>query len=850
MKKSLVLQFSILCFLTSLSIHAAAQISRDPACGDPDQPPHNIWVFLATQTFPCANLCPDGKTRLQCTQDSEKEMRCIEGYSNPTGNSRMIGTPKPMGECPAVVKDCGQHKSGTTWYEVTGAVSRVCEMCADGTTNHLCDKNQETEKSCNNGVVSATGNVRDGAFIQYTNTCPVIPKDCGQHKSGTTWWEVSGRVSRVCEMCTDGTNHLCDKNQETEKSCTDGAVAVTGNVRDGAFIEYTNQCVPTDPVCGDPGQPTHSVWVTLGLQTFPCPDLCPDGKTRLQCQQMAEKELSCTAGHPSETGNSRMVGQPEKIGTCPVMPKDCGQHANGTKWFDVTGTVSRVCDICEDGSNHTCTKKQESEKSCADGVVSATGVVRDGEFVEYTNVCLPPPPKACGDHASGTNWWEEVSTSTQACQSCWDGSTLNCKYAVEGVKLCTNGTISDGQGTRQGRLIETIGQCPRQPRDCGNLKNGQTDWRVNGQGAPYDCEVCIDGSTRKCVKEKQEQVRCDDGILNLTGLIRDGQFIGYLNNCPTNIVEKTESVTVSANGGKADVLFIIDTTPSMFLSLKNLALKYDKLISSWKNIDWQIGITNSKVENTLFDGHVMKGEIMELQKNDETKKVEYILKPGYFAYDWFYRTMSRDPSDDGCNSQPYCMTEVSEPLRALKGAIDLRDKGHNKGFFREKAKLVVVMISSSDERSVGAADKKSTKPEDAIKYFNQKLGSRMDGMIGMSVVIKPGDAACLKHYRNIFDLGLGGEYGKSLSDFATQTGGITASICDKDYGSSLSKLSESVRQLVESITLKDTPMPGSLQITFTPQSNATWVLQGNKVIFDRPIPKGTKIDIRYLVKTN
>lgn len=759
-------------------MHAAAQISRDPACGDPDQPPHNIWVFLATQTFPCANLCPDGKTRLQCTQDSEKELQCIEGYSNPTGRSRMVGTPKPMGECPPVIKDCGQHKSGTTW------------------------------------------------------------------------WEVTGKVSRVCELCSDGTNHLCDKQQESEKSCNNGVINVTGNVRDGAFIEYTNQCVPTDPVCGDPGQPTHSVWVTLGLQTFPCANLCPDGVTRLQCQQMSEKELSCTAGHPTETGQTRLTGPIEEIGTCPVMPKDCGQHANGTKWWEATGTVSRVCEICEDGSNHNCLKKQESEKSCADGVVAFTGQVRDGEFVEYTNVCLPPPPKACGEHASGTSWWEEVSTSVQACQSCWDGSTLNCRYAVEGQKVCTNGAVSDGQGTRQGRLLETIGQCPRQPRDCGNLKNGQTDWRVNGQGDPYDCEVCIDGSTRKCVKEKEEQVRCDDGTLNLTGLIRDGAFIGYLNNCPTNIVEKKETVTVSANGGKADVLFILDTTPSMFLSLRNLALKYDQLVSKWKNIDWQIGITNSKVENTLFDGHVMKGEFMELQKNDETKKVEYILKPGYFAHDWFYRTLSRDPSDDGCNSQPYCMTEVSEPLRALKGAIDLRDKGHNKGFFREKSKLVVVMISSSDERSVGARDKKATKPEDAIKHFNAKLGSRMDGMIGMSVVIKPGDAACWKHYQSIFDLGLGGQYGKSLSDFATQTGGITANICDKDYGSSLSKLSESVRQLVESITLKDTPMPNSLQITFTPNVNATWVLQGNKVIFDRAIPKGTKIDIRYLVKTN
>jgi hypothetical protein len=606
----------------------------------------------------------------------------------------------------------------------------------------------------------------------------------------------------------------------------------------------------TDPVCGNPDQPPHRVWVPIGYQNFPCPNLCSDGVTRLMCQQMAEKELNCIEGYPQETGNSRMVGQPAPTGTCPVLPKDCGQHANGSKWWDVTGQVSRVCEMCWDGSGHNCTKNQESEMSCSDGTVSATGQARDGDFVAYTNECLPVPPKACGEHASGSNWWEEVSTTTQACQSCWDGSTLNCQYAVEGQKVCTDGQVSATENSRQGRLIQTIGQCPAQPRNCGDLKNGETDWRVNGQGAPYDCEVCIDGSTRKCVKAKEEQVRCDDGTLNLTGQIRDGAFIGYLNSCPTDVVEKTETVTVSASGGKADVLFILDTTPSMFLSLNNLALKYDQLVSSWKNIDWQIGITNSKVEKTLFDGHVMKGEFMELQKNDETKKVQYILKPGYFASDWFYRTLSRDPSDDGCNSQPYCMTEVSEPLRALKSAIDRRDMGHNKGFFRENSKLVVIMISSSDERKVGAADKKSTKPDEAISYFNAKLGARMNGMIGMSVVIKPGDVACLKKYSSIFEMGDGGRYGTSLADFAAKTGGVVASLCDKDYGTSLSKLSESVRQLVESLTLKDTPMPNTLQITFTPQVNATWVLQGNKVLFDRPIPKGTKIDLRYLVKTN
>ncbi len=595
-----------------------------------------------------------------------------------------------------------------------------------------------------------------------------------------------------------------------------------------------------DPVCGDPDQPPHSVWVQIGEQSFPCANLCPDG-TRLQCKQMAEKELRCLEGYPQETGVSRMVGQPEPVGACPVLPQDCGTHAHGSKWWDEAGQASRVCEVCADGSDHLCKKAVENEMSCNNGAVTSTGAVRDGRFLSYENECLPPKPKTCGDHASGSSWWDEISTTQEACQSCWDGSKLNCEYALEGEKTCQDGVTAASGQTRKGRLVQTIGKCPVQPKDCGNVAHGASEWRVNGQGTPYDCEVCIDGSTRKCVKAKEEQVRCDDGTLNLTGQIRDGAFLGYLNNCPANVVERKESVTVSAAGGKADVLFILDTTPSMFLSLNNLATKFDRLISSWTNIDWQIAITNSKVEKSFFDPYVLQGKFMDLQKNDETKSVARILKPGYFAEDWFYRTLSRDPSDNGCESQPYCMTPVSEPMRALMAAIDKRDVAPNKGFFREKSKLVVVMISSSDE--------KKTKPEDAIKYFDSKLGSRMDGMIALSVVIKTGDAKCLARYRNIFDLGEGGAFGTKLADFAAKTGGLTASICDKDYGPSLSKLSESVRQLIESITLKEVPMPGSLQVTFTPQVNATWVLQGNKIIFDRPIPKGTRIDVRYLVKT-
>src|SRR5690349_20598683 len=108
----------------------------------------------------------------------------------------------------------------------------------------------------------------------------------------------------------------------------------------------------------------------------------------------------------------------------------------------------------------------------------------------------------------------------------------------------------------------------------------------------------------------------------------------------------------------------------------------------------------------------------------------------------------------------------------------------------------------------------------------------MDGIIALSVVIKPGDEVCYKRNNNIFDLGSDGQYGVYADEFAKLTGGLTASICDNDQGPALAKLSEKVRQELESVDLKDVPMTGSLQITFSPQFHATWVVTGKKVVFD------------------
>jgi hypothetical protein len=584
-----------------------------------------------------------------------------------------------------------------------------------------------------------------------------------------------------------------------------------------------------------------------------CPDTCPDG-SKLQCTQFQEEQYNCLEGLPVDTGVTRLVGEITSSGTCPVQPQDCGSHANASNWWSEIGSVSRVCELCADGTPHNCLKSQEGESVCHNGTVSSTGNLRDGNFLSYTNECLPVKPRDCGsDHPDATSWWEEQGTIQASCQTCYDGSKLNCNYANEIQKTCSNGDILTG-GSRQGRYLNTIGECPTPPRQsCGAIPDGGLEWMVGGQSAAYDCDICLDGSRRQCIRSVENEMKCDNGNLGATGATRDGAFIGYVTNCPTDITEHTQSVTVGQTVGKADVLFVLDTTPSAFLSLNNLGTRFQQLISRWSRVDWQIGITNAKMEQTLFDRPALQGAFMPLQTNDETKPASYIIKRGdYFANDWFYRTVSRDPSDDlGCENQPYCMMNPPEPMKSAMAAMDKKDIGVNKGFFRDGAELVVVTVTTSDERQVGASDPKATKAADVVAHFQAKLGGKMAGMVGMTIGILPNDKACLDHLSNLFDLGLGGKYSVVADQFAKLTGGVSASVCDKDYGPALAKLSESIRQQVQSLTLDDVPYGNSLTITFTPaQPGLTWVVRGKKVLFNQAIPAGTRIDVRYLVKTN
>ena len=54
---------------------------------------------------------------------------------------------------------------------------------------------------------------------------------------------------------------------------------------------------------------------------------------------------------------------------------------------------------------------------------------------------------------------------------------------------------------------------------------------------------------------------------------------------------------------------------------------------------------------------------------------------------------------------------------------------------------------------------KAVLASEAKAYFDSSVGKQMDGVIALSVIVKPGDHECYKRNNNAFDLGMAGQYG-------------------------------------------------------------------------------------------
>lgn len=288
---------------------------------------------------------------------------------------------------------------------------------------------------------------------------------------------------------------------------------------------------------------------------------------------------------------------------------------------------------------------------------------------------------------------------------------------------------------------------------------------------------------------------------------------------------KVEIFQQAYKGGKVDVLFVVDNSPSMQKEQKKLSERLKAFMSGLDKTDWQIAFTTTDVSD---GAHGLKGSLMDLAGHAGQK---VLTKSFADAETVFLKTVQRSE----------IASSDEQPLKASILAMQ-KSATENAVFFRNDADLAIIVLSDEDEMSLGK-NKKATKPQDVVNAFDSIFGSSKKLAV-YGIVIQPDDVACYKDQKGSGNF-QNASYGTFVTELARITEGFTGSICANDYTGHLKAIGNSVRLLTDFFILKQSPAPGTVSVQLSPAQNIPWVIEGNKLMFETAPEDGTVIQVTY-----
>ena len=251
---------------------------------------------------------------------------------------------------------------------------------------------------------------------------------------------------------------------------------------------------------------------------------------------------------------------------------------------------------------------------------------------------------------------------------------------------------------------------------------------------------------------------------------------------------------------KVDILFVVDNSASMVPDQDKLATAFDNFAYNLGNADWQVGITTTDMTPSG-----MGGKLVDISTSTGTTK---ILTSQYADYNSAFNGAVRQ-SDTGSNDE-----------RGLLSALKLV-QSRPAGFIRDDSHFAVVILSDEDERSVGKIGTNDASlnlvteetPRGYVDAMNATLQARPHSLY--SIIIRPGDAACLQQQQTNQPAGYYGQryfeaqkiiskelYGTDITPNSAEVG----SICNSDYNPIMAIIGNSIKGRVEPITLPCHPI--------------------------------------------
>lgn len=301
---------------------------------------------------------------------------------------------------------------------------------------------------------------------------------------------------------------------------------------------------------------------------------------------------------------------------------------------------------------------------------------------------------------------------------------------------------------------------------------------------------------------------------------------------------------VQASDNKVDILMVVDDSNSMSADNTKLAQKLQSFVADLtaSGIDWQMCSTVTRSQDVYNNGNFYWGA--------SRNWTGYLGSPA-----WILKSGATDPYAIFTNT----MTAIgagwagTDDERGIKAAWwNIEYEQYNK-CYRSDASLAVILISDEDERSVGGNSglqyytgeyktlEEDDQPQGFVNKIKQKFGIAKRFTFN-SIIVKPGDAACMASQ----DAGGSkSHYGYKYSELSQLTGGASASICDADYSANLYYFKDRIINTLSSLPLECAPV-GDVAVTVTPAMNGvTATIQNNNLVLNPAVLAGRTIKLVY-----
>ncbi|OQW46320.1 MAG: hypothetical protein A4S09_16540 [Proteobacteria bacterium SG_bin7] len=316
---------------------------------------------------------------------------------------------------------------------------------------------------------------------------------------------------------------------------------------------------------------------------------------------------------------------------------------------------------------------------------------------------------------------------------------------------------------------------------------------------------------------------------------------------------------VKTNSGIVDILIVDDNSGSMSTEQRHMAERFPTFISSLGDLDYHIAITTTDVSASPNNGPKAANGFGALQ---DGKFIQFGNGSAVLTRDTpnketlFANTVKR-PETISCEQNDfqsaYCPSPDERGIYAAYLAVERKDAS----FFRQGAHFALVILADEDERSTRNNQtvvsqyptEEKDIPDNLVKAVKQHLGGQKT-FSAHSVIVKPGDTACLNAQATTFPSGrrVTGFEGIFYARLSTLTGGHIGSICATDYGTELGKIGYNIKDHLNSVQLVCSPIDKKVDVLLTPKPpgvSTTFDASTNTVKFSQPIPPNTNIHLTY-----